>query len=55
MLIIGSIVKIMPGTSSIPVPRLPTCSTSGISWNFKPTPCPQNSRTTEYPLLSACS
>ena len=30
-LIIGSMVKVMPGTSSMPVPFFPKCSTSGSS------------------------
>ena len=31
MLIIGSIVNTMPGTSTMPVPRRPKCSMSGSS------------------------
>ena len=29
-----------------PVPGRAACTTSGASWNSRPTPCPQNSRTT---------
>jgi hypothetical protein len=46
MLIIGSIVKIMPGFNSDPVPGRPTWTTSGASRNILPTPWPQKSRTT---------
>ena len=47
---IGSMVIIIPGTSTIPVPFLPTCATNGSSWNSMPTPWPPNSLTTLYPL-----
>ena len=46
MLIIGSTVKNMPGRSSGPVPGRPAWTTSGESWNSRPRPWPQKSRTT---------
>ena len=46
MLIIGSMVKNMPGRNSGPVPGRPAWTTSGASWNNRPSPCPQKSRTT---------
>ena len=47
-LIIGSMVKIMPGRSTGPFARAcPTWTTFGASWNTRPTPWPQKSRTTE--------
>src|SRR5271165_2584046 len=45
-LIIGSTVKNMPGRSTMPSPGRPTCTMLGSSWNRRPTPWPQKSRTT---------
>src|SRR5262249_34843008 len=45
-LIIGSTVKNMPGRSTMPSPGRPTCTILGSSWNRRPTPWPQKSRTT---------
>src|SRR3954453_7136774 len=49
-LIIGSIVKNMPGLSCTPSPGRPIWMMFGSSWNMRPRPWPQKSRTT----LMAC-
>jgi len=45
-LIIGSTVKNMPGRSTTPSPGRPTWTMFGSSWNSRPSPWPQKSRTT---------
>ena len=45
-LIIGSTVKNMPGRSTMPSPGRPTWTMFGSSWNSRPRPWPQKSRTT---------
>jgi hypothetical protein len=51
-LIIGSMVKNMPGFSITPSPGLPTWMMFGSSWNMRPRPWPQKSRTTLMPCGS---
>jgi hypothetical protein len=45
-LIIGSMVNSMPGLSTMPSPARPMCTMFGSSWNRRPSPWPQKSRTT---------
>src|SRR5690554_482959 len=52
-LIIGSMVKIMPGLSGTPVPGLPKWRILGSSWNSWPRPWPTKSRTTLMRSASA--
>ena len=52
-LIIGSIVNIMPGFSSSSVPGPAVVQHLRLLVEARPMPWPQNSRTTEKPLLSA--
>ena len=44
ILIIGSMVNTMPGTSNMPSPRCEKWATSGSSWKWFPTPWPHRSR-----------
>jgi len=46
ILIIGSTVKNMPGLSTMPSPARPKWTMLGSSWNRRPRPWPQKSRTT---------
>src|SRR5258708_18734419 len=45
-LIMGSTVNSMPGRNTVPSPRRPTWTILGSSWNRRPSPWPQKSRTT---------
>src|SRR5262245_48804716 len=51
-LIIGSMVKNMPGFSGTPSPGRPIWMMLGSSWNRRPSPWPQKSRTTLMPCGS---